>query len=825
MITKNFKYNYIIIKHLFCLLLAVSFLFCITSKSMANDTNKVKSLSFSWNMPVGMASFQRSGYLWVVFDHRQIINTHELQNYADDMIEEIIQIPHSIATVLRIKPRIKLNTSARQEGLLWIIDLYTGEAPNFIKEFPIFTQQNTSDQSYLFIPTTKMGYIVSIIDPEVGDSISIAPVTDTGIGVKKEYNYPEFDMLSSAQGLAIVSKTPNVTLNRGNTGLTIRGRNRGLNISRNLDLIKRQENMAKDSTDTNSFDIDIDKHLLNLSFNDAENQLKLDIAKANADEKVFAQLNLAKYYATLGLGTNALSVISKIKKSKHKIINTERFNAIEGVANFLTKRYDEALDNFSFGTLPDINEAIFWRTLAMTNNSFSKENNIILLSYLSLIKDYPQILKDRIAIIGAKNSLFANDDISAQNFIDILKTSKDKYHNHSDLVRLLSAKKMAIQGFTTSAFTEYTRLGRSASIRYSSLARFEAARLGSKSSLMPVKKAISELEKLKFTWNEPEFKSALYKELAKLYIKDKNYHQALSTLNDAYLDDITKDKNEIESQMISLFEDIFIHNQADDIPSIKSLALFNDFEWLAKKSKKHNDIVQRFADRLVAVDLLPRADILLTNLLNNKKVTLVEKSSIGTRLAVVKLFSGKANDAITILDETEIYGIPTTLQNHRRIIRAKALEKQGHIEEALDLLTNDNSKNAILLKSEFYWNANRWGEAADTIKLLVKKPAKNKPLSDEQIVYILDWATALKRSGKETVLVRVKNKFAKYFINTKYYSAFSVLTDTLEKDKIDFAAINKTINDIKAFSNFTKIYNNALISEGFKEAVEKPIQN
>ena len=103
-----------------------------------------------------------------------------------------------------------------------------------------------------------------------------------------------------------------------------------------------------------------------------------------------------------------------------------------------------------------------------------------------------------------------------------------------------------------------------------------------------------------------------------------------------------------------------------------------------------------------------------------------------------------------------------------------------------------------------------WNEASDSIRYLVEPPKPGTALSQEQIGYILDWATALQKSGKTTVLVRLRNKFLPYFENTKYYSPFSVLTGNLENDKIDLKAINQTINDVQAFSNFTKLYNDSL---------------
>ena len=51
-----------------------------------------------------------------------------------------------------------------------------------------------------------------------------------------------------------------------------------------------------------------------------------------------------------------------------------------------------------------------------------------------------------------------------------------------------------------------------------------------------------------------------------------------------------------------------------------------------------------------------------------------------------------------------------------------------------------------------------------------------------------------------------------YFQNTKYYSVFNILTNSLRDDKIDINDINRVVNDISAFSNFAKIYTNSLKS-------------
>ena len=215
--------------------------------------------------------------------------------------------------------------------------------------------------------------------------------------------------------------------------------------------------------------------------------------------------------------------------------------------------------------------------------------------------------------------------------------------------------------------------------------------------------------------------------------------------------------------------------------------------------------------------MLDRAYNLLEERLKSNQLTKIETATYGSRMALIELFRGNNHEALKILKTTQSSDIPQTLKLQRRIIKAKALAGTGQEKQALDLLKDDFSKNALLLKSEIFWKGGLWGNAADSIKYLIEPPTPGKALSEEQINYILDWATALKKAGRETVVVRLRNKFMPYFQGTKYYSVFSVLTNTLEDKQLNIRNINQAVNDIETFSNFAKIYNQALIGNTVKD--------
>ena len=49
-----------------------------------------------------------------------------------------------------------------------------------------------------------------------------------------------------------------------------------------------------------------------------------------------------------------------------------------------------------------------------------------------------------------------------------------------------------------------------------------------------------------------------------------------------------------------------------------------------------------------------------------------------------------------------------------------------------------------------------------------------------------------------------------YFANTKYHGPFNILTNHLEKDKVDINEINSIVNDVQDFNNFSKFYTDSL---------------
>lgn len=787
----------------------------------------IVSLRFVWNQPVNAAAFDRNGKIWIVFDKPNRVDVNKLKEDAQDLASEIYTLPHPVGTIVIITPADNVRYAMRKEGLLWIVDLYRNRQPKFTTtDATIFTQYDSFKYSYLFIPNNHTGEVISIIDPEVGDIISIATTSQLGWGNNTAYRYPDFDLLKTLQGLAFVMNASDLLLSRGNSGITLKALNRSLNITSDLDVLKKHQQSLKTSTETahwNAFDLQLPPNLLNRNFDDVVDEFKKQILATPAKQQNTVRLKLVQYYVYNGLGTNALFILNQMRKLEIPEAQTDQFFALSGIANFLAHRYEEAVRDFSEQHLPDTTEGVFWRTIAKSAIETNEENNAIIFSHIAVIRDYPQNIKDEVAIIAARTAIATDDDLSAQNFIDILNSVHDRIRNLTPQIIYLTAQKLEMQGYIRNAIKEYQKLLHSNSAMFSAYGRLRHTVLSQMVKFIDTKTAIKELEQLRFAWGEKSFKLKLLSKLADFYLKDKDYYNALRVLNEqgALADEEQKDF--IANKMVKIFEDIFIGNHADETLSpIKTLALYHDFKWLATRSPNHDIILQKLADRLVAVDLLTRAKELLLTLLTSSELSPDNRARVGSRLAVIALFENRPQEALDMLKSTQAANLSSATVNPRRIIAARALSALGRSDEALDLLQNDFSPNAIRHKFEIYWQAQDWDNAANTIKYLIQEPVKGQPLSKEQVSYILDWATALRQAGKDTVLVRLRNKFMPYFKNTPYHGTFNVLTNHLEKEKIDIKAIHSIIDDVQNFNNFVKFYTESMEQPDLEQN-EQPI--
>ena len=152
-------------------------------------------------------------------------------------------------------------------------------------------------------------------------------------------------------------------------------------------------------------------------------------------------------------------------------------------------------------------------------------------------------------------------------------------------------------------------------------------------------------------------------------------------------------------------------------------------------------MIRKLADRLVSIDLLDQAALLLERQVQFR-VTGIEKARIGSRLALVHLLNREPEKAIQTLKDTMVPDAPPDLQAQRRRLEARALTDLGRTDDAILLLGADTTDETKQLRAEIYWRSQDWANAAKAIADMVPEPGAGS-LSDANARLVLDWVTAL----------------------------------------------------------------------------------
>ena len=215
-------------------------------------------------------------------------------------------------------------------------------------------------------------------------------------------------------------------------------------------------------------------------------------------------------------------------------------------------------------------------------------------------------------------------------------------------------------------------------------------------------------------------------------------------------------------------------------------------------------MIRKLADRLVSVDLLEQAAVLLERQIQFR-VTGVDRSRIGSRLALVYLLDRQPQKAIDVIHDTQSPEAGRDLNTQRRRLEARALTDLGKVNEAMLLLGTDTTPETRQLRAEVYWRAQDWANASKALSELVPE-ADAGSLSDANARLVLDWATALTLAGDERTLVRVRQRYTGPMANTPYKDVFSLITTPRERGVMDAQAVRAQIQQAEQFKSFLVEY-------------------
>jgi len=762
-------------------------------------------LNFTWPEPVAAAVFLRAGFLWVTFERPATLRFDGLESSSG--ILQAHQIANRDATILRLALRDGLYPQVQRDEARWSVRLLPGSGQPQ-QALAAAIQQSDDGSGRVFLPVVDTGAKQIIYDPEVGDEIVLVPLLGSGAGVVAQRDFVDFRLLPTAQGILVRPNTDDLQVKALRNGVEIAA-SKGLALS-------SSESRARAGGDPAGvkYKASLKPPLLLFkdwrgegeSFDDRRHALQLALARAPRAGRNVARLELAKFYLANGLAPEALALLRLIEEDDGGVTEDPLFRAMRGVANLQLHRLEAAQADLSYHRLKLFPDIALWQGSLLTKLGRYEEASrrfALGVGTLSLL-DAPY--RDRLTLDWAVATARGGADGEFRTAADQLATMPSTPKSEATLAYLngLRAQDLeqiddALESYQAAIDTHYRPIR--------ALAALQKTDLELKQGRLEAAEALDTLERLRFAWRGDQYELDVIAAMVDLQLDQDAYGAALMLLRTAVSNfPESATTQAMAQQMNEVFATLFLDGAADDLHPVTALALYYEFQELTPLGKDGDKMIQRLADRLVDVDLLDRAAGLLTHQVQYR-LKGQEKVRVGTRLAVIHLLDGKAREALQALDATEVAGLSDGIADQRRHLRARALAELDRVDEALELLADDDSGAADQLKADIFWRSQRWADAAGANEaLLGERWQEEAPLNEVEQAQVIQLTVSFYMAGDDDSLDRVRQQYAGKITDGPMADTFRVLTHRVDPASIEFRKLAKEIAAVADLESFMSSY-------------------
>ncbi|PWC85822.1 hypothetical protein TSH100_14700 [Azospirillum sp. TSH100] len=819
-------------------------------------------LTFDTGGPASIAVYPRAGQLYIVFDRPMPIGAGKLSGAGSELMGAVEPVPATGGSVFRTKIGPMVWPTVERQGTTWRIlssarpanmgsagDLRVEPDPDFLLG------------ARLLVRAPDAANVVQFADPDVGDRIQVVPLPSPGQGVPEPHRYPDLEVMASYQGVVVRPISDNVTVRTIKEGveLTTAG---GLHISPAADAgnpavapppsapppaapqaapqpVPAQlaaapvpvppppggASAAMEPPKAQPAQMQ-GRRLFNLPawkrgdldhFTEARQDLQLAVVNAPDSERAKAQLDLARFYFANGFGQETLGLLDVLQQNQPDLEGWPEFRALRGAARVLTGDLDGGETDLSIPALAGNPEANLWRAAIAADRRDWPKAMAGFKASGQILNSYPDPMLGKLGLRAAEAALETRDTATAKRLFDrvIEHGGPDQEENPQTqyLRGLLYAQTGEIDQARqqlTAAYNSYDRL-------YRAKAGLALTNLELSEGKMSPTAAAEQLAGLTFTWRGDDLEMQIRSRMGEVLIAGGEYAKGFNTMKEtAALVADTPRAEAITKEMSRIFADLY-KDGAQRLPTLDAMQLYDQFRELTPVGEAGDEIIRQLAERLISIDLLNRAADLLQHQVEYR-LSGLDKARVGTRLASVRLLDNKPEEALKALELSNVAGLPADLAAERRLMQAKALAELNRGDEAMQLLAQDDSTNANLLRVDIAWKGQKWDAAALALnKVIGPPPGPGKPFDPNMSQLVLNRAVALALAGDGNGLNLLKKDFEGSMKGGPNEDAFRILTRPEQAmGLIDVGTIRSRVAEVDMFKKFLKQY------RGGKQPTDKP---
>jgi len=803
----------------------------------ADTTGRSVRLTFPWAEPVSAAIFQREGRVWMVFDHETEFDLSDFDPSVSERLGDAKILTMEGASALMFAPPERVLVTAGERNNRWIVTL-----GDMVVEpaRPIGTTRTLSatGEPEVIFDLEKVGSVHWVRDPAVYDTIAIVTAKGPPQGLLVSRNFVEFEAISTAQGLAMVSRADDLYVSETPRGVTV-SRGSGLTLSAAdgpaysdgewstpRSVSEELLSQVEDTSEPGRMDFERWRYSPGDNFIQRKQFHQRAVALATGSDVPEARIKYAKFLLSYRLGAEAFTMLQGALLASEQMendpavtpeqmeddpgvvpeqmINDPGFHALRGVAQLMMARPEEALDDLTFPELTDDPHASLWRGVAYADLGQWPDARRSFEQAEMAFEIYGSDLQGLFRLKAAEAAVATGDLGNVEFNLDRIPKDAEgsRWAEQADLTR---ARLFEALGRADEALEVYDQLLTSTQREVSARARFAHASLRNELGAMSDDELLEELQVLRMVWRGDDLELAVLERLAALLIASGDVTGGLEVWRLALgIFPETERARGIASSMSDTFTDLFLNGGADDMDPVEALTVYYDFRELTPIGRRGDALIRNLADRMVDIDLLDKAATLLRYQVENR-LRGTAQAQVAAKLALIELMNRQPAAALQAIRSTKQVRLPRDLNHKRRLLEARALTDLGLYEHALDLLSETEGEGIADLVANIHWESQQWEVAATNYEAALGDRWRDAlPLDDVERFQVLRAAISFSLDDDATGLERIRAKFGDLMSASPDAAAFAVVTDPIETNGVAFRDLARSVASIDTLDNFVK---------------------
>jgi len=776
--------------------------------------NELTGMRFVWPQEVGAAIYERSGFLWLIFDRRAGVEV--IGAWPRDAVkpQTIPNVTPGDVTILRWPMPAGKHPGLRRDGKDWVVDLKKAESKP-VTDIKPETQVAVAAGGRVLLRGSEFGVVREWRDPEVGDRIWVVPIAKPGLGSAIERRLAEVQFMATLQGVVISPFSDDVTVRNVPEGVEV-SMPGGLNLSGNNVMAAKPSGpsgqtpiSALATIPSKLFDFAAWGTPKSVNFFDRKRDLQSAVIDASGPSRNKARLALAQFYFAHGYITDTLGVLQVISSDDANAVKDPAFRSLRGASYYLRGDYPLAGVDLFDNVLDGERDIALWRGVLLASQNDWAAAAQYFNQADQVLRSYPREYLLRFSLLAAESALMTGDIGVAKFHADYLASLKPE-PMWIDQIEYFKGRLLAKMNDADGAVGAWERAMVGVHRPTKVKARYSRVETLLADKRMSPSEAIGEIELLRYAWRGDEIEMKVLKLLGELYIETADYRNGLMTLREAVINyPLSSDAQSIGDKMRAAFAALYLNGEADKLTPLSALSLFDDFHDLTPAGEAGDVVVSKLVDRLVSVELLERAASVLKNQIDTRLKGTALADAVN-RLGVIHLLSRQPEEALTVLNRRlPPEASPTTVIQRRQLL-ARTYGELARYKEALALLEGDASADADRLRAEIGWRTQNWKLATAAFAKLV--PAANKTLVDADRQTVLRLAIAQSLNNNPAGLKELRKSYGPAMAQSAYKESFDMITAPGVGSSVDLRAIARQVSADDQFRAFITSYRDKLLT-------------